>query len=264
MTSPVNRYLRFINVVRRYMPNVTDPIQIQVMTDGNRVRLILATLKRLRDDQPLGHALGEFGDTRGEGGNGFWRAQLKSLYTNYVAQRNILANDFYTGLGTNLVQSMGIESFRTGQHGYLTGDSVFEAAGFYRRIGWETNHLHKTNNLLDRNPIRGEQGDRLMAEAESNRELDALLEQNQRWPRITVNGIQKTHPMRIREGLGLPRNWRPATEGSTSKDRIRHHAQQLRAHIQQGDHLTRVPPGSKLGVMQLIQRENIQTGAILD
>jgi hypothetical protein len=230
---------------------------------GN-TQTVLAGINRIQDDIALGYALAEFIEPFAQRGDSIRRAQLQSLYADFPIREDLPAHNFYRGLGLNLVQSSVIESFRANQHDYLTTQSVLPAATFYRHVGWETNYLHATENILARNRAKRDSENVLHNEAKANHELDGLLTQGRRWPSITINSVTKTHPMRIREGLGLPKNWAPAPPGATPTERISRHAQQLNAHIQSGNHFTQAPPGSKFGMIQLMARENIKTGAIVD
>lgn len=263
--NSVTEFTRLVYAVRRQTPSVKDAVELGVVSTmmGSK-REVFAAIDRLGDDKPLGYALAEFIEPSNYRDGKVKRAELKSLYADIPIQEDVAANQFYRGIGQHLVQSSVIESFQSGQSGYLTAKSKLSAAGFYRKLGWETNYLHATDNLLHRQPIKTPHQDLLTAEADSNRELDQMLAKNQRWPSITVNGVQKTHPMRIREGLGLPKNWRPAPEAMTAEEKIRHHARQLRAHVQKRRHFAEAPSGSKVGVMKLMRREGIRMDTVVD
>jgi hypothetical protein len=128
--------------------------------------------------------------------------------------------------------------------GYLTVDATPKATTWYRRIGFQANGLHHNETLQQssNNPAAA-----LRWEHQVNTVLDRYLSQKKRF-RNRENDT--TTAMRVTEGLGLPPNWRPAPHGTPAKDRVTHHARQLREHINQGTHLANPKPANKLGAIR--------------
>lgn len=220
-------------------------------------------LERHSDKAPLGYAYGVFNFNRHPSGrwlpagNEVQDLQTEDIIPGYKALR---ANQRYRGLGTALLRELAIISFRLGHHGYLQLSADPSAATFYRRVGWTINGLHQPSFPYTRTPSQ-DILHQLQAEAQTNRKLDALIAANKKLPN---KSLDDTLPMRITEGLGLPSNWQSPPLNASPKEKVQHHAQQLKAHIARGDHLANPLPVSKLGVMQFINARRINLHQPID